>query len=281
MTTYAIGDIQGCYRELRALTDKINFDPALDQLWFVGDLVNRGPGSLETLRFIRSLQHSAVTVLGNHDLHLLAVSEGLRKPKKKDTLNPILEAPDAADLLNWLRHRPIMHYDAERNTAMAHAGIYPAWTLAEARNHARELELVLQSPAYHDFLIEMYGNSPDVWSDDLKGNDRLRFITNSFTRMRFVSDAGKLDLIHKSGLDHIPRAMTPWFRAANRRNQQTRIVFGHWAALGFHQENNVIALDTGCVWGGQMSAINLDGPEINPVQTDCAGELKPGFHPFK
>lgn len=269
MSIYAIGDIQGCYRELRELTEKINFDPALDQLWFVGDLVNRGPESLETLRFIRSLKHSAVAVLGNHDLHLLAVSEGLRKLKKKDTLKPILEAPDAAELLDWIRHRPILHYEALINSAMAHAGIYPAWTLEEAMSLAGELEQTLQSPGYRDFLIAMYGDSPSSWEDSLTEHHRLRFITNSFTRMRLVNSAGALDLVTKSGLEQIPQSLTPWFRVPDRKNQNTRIIFGHWATLGFHQENNVIALDTGCVWGGQMSALKLDNTDSTLAQIDC------------
>lgn len=275
MAIYAVGDLQGCYQELRKLTDKLNFDPALDQIWFVGDLVNRGPSSLETLRFIRSLKHSATAVLGNHDLHLLAVSEGLRKVKKKDTVTPILDAPDAAELLDWVRHRPVMYYDSSIDTAMVHAGIYPDWTLAQAQQYARELEYTLQGPSYRDFLAEMYGDTPSHWDDELIDNDRLRFITNSFTRMRFVSERMELDLLNKSGLDAIPNASLPWFRIPNRQNQSTRIVFGHWATLGFYQENNVIALDTGCVWGGQMSALQLDSDSEALTQVGCEGALKP------
>ena len=194
MAVYAIGDIQGCYDELQALLERLNFDPSHDRLWFVGDLVNRGPRSLDTLRFVSSLGHHAITVLGNHDLHLLALASGNNRFKDSDHLNQVLEAPDRDELIHWLRHRPLLHHDEQLDFTMIHAGLPPQWDLATAKACAREVETVLQGPDYRDFFDRMYGNKPNRWDPTLSGMDRLRFITNCFTRLRFVTQKGKLKL---------------------------------------------------------------------------------------
>ncbi len=275
MTLYAIGDIQGCYDELRRLLDQIRFDPALDRLWFVGDLVNRGHRSLETLRFIKTLGPAAVTVLGNHDLHLLSVSHGIRPMKKKDTLAAILNAPDSSELLAWIRHRPLIHYDKPLKTALVHAGLYPRWTVKKARQLAREVEIVLQGPLFHEFLAQMYGNTPNQWQPDLQGMERLRFITNAFTRMRYCDPDARLDFEHKMGPKVVMNGLKPWFLMPNRRSRKKRIVFGHWSTLGFVNTHNVLGLDTGCVWGGRLTAYALDPEAGQPIQHQCKGALKP------
>lgn len=259
MATYAVGDVQGCLAPLERLLDRVDFDPAKDCLWVAGDLINRGPDSLSSLRFIKQLGDSAQVVLGNHDLHLLAVAHGERTLNRKDTLTAILQAPDKNDLLNWLRRQPLLRHNAELGYVMTHAGIPPIWDLAEAKARAAEVEAVLQSDHYADFFAHMYGNNPDTWSDDLEGWDRLRVITNYFTRMRFCSAEGRLNLEEKQGLDAAPEGFAPWFSHPHHRCGQHKILFGHWAALEGKTGNpNAIALDTGCVWGKSLTMIRLE-----------------------
>jgi len=272
MTTYAIGDIQGCYEALRRLLDRLSFDPATDSLWFVGDLVNRGPDSLRTLRFVKSLGSAAVTVLGNHDLHLLALSEGNEKHQKKSNLDKVLDAPDRDDLLYWLRHRPIFHHDPERQFSMIHAGLAPQWTLAEARSYAGELENILRGPGYREYLADIYGNQPEQWNDSLTGMDRLRFITNCFTRLRYCDKDGNLNLKEKGPLGAQSKSVMPWFQVPNRKTRGDRIIFGHWSTLGYYAGDNILAIDSGCVWGGQLTAIEIKrSTDIKVVTLDCSG----------
>ena len=276
MAIYAIGDVQGCLSELHQLLEKIRFDPAGDRLWFCGDLVNRGPASLETLRFIRSLGDTAISVLGNHDLHLLAVSTGAQSLKRKDTLRTILDAPDAGELLDWLRHRPMLHYSKPLKTALVHAGLPPQWSVKKARKLAREVEECLRHGDYHAFFQQMYGNKPARWRNSLTGIERLRFITNALTRIRYCDEKGRLDFDNKLGPNGNGNGLMPWFRVPGRKSASKRIVFGHWSTLGFVNENNVIGLDTGCVWGGQLTAYRLDIPVAHPISMVCAGALAPG-----
>lgn len=260
MATYAVGDVQGCLEPLKCLLDRVNFDPSQDKLWLVGDLVNRGPQSLETLRFLYAMHDSVITVLGNHDLHLLAIANHAARIKKKDTLREILNAPDCADLLFWLRQQPLMHHDAQRNISMVHAGIPPQWSIQEALSHAAEMQPVLRDDRlFVEYLDGMYGDFPKVWSAELQGVERLRVITNYFTRMRFCTADGMLDLNHKEGINTAPLGFAPWFSHPQRRTKNDTILFGHWAALeGRCPAPNTIALDTGCVWGGQMTLYNID-----------------------
>lgn len=272
MAVYAIGDIQGCFDELQALLDKIGFDPAHDRLWFTGDLVNRGPKSLETLRFVKSLGDRAVTVLGNHDLHLLAVAYGLKDDTAED-LDRILAAPDRDELIDWLRHRPLLHHDSELGYTLVHAGLPPSWDLAKAQALAGEVESVLRGPDCRAFLENMYGNEPEQWSDDLTGWDRLRFIVNCFTRMRFCDNDGRLELQEKGPPGSQPAPYRPWFAVPNRASADLKIVFGHWSTLGPCAEPNVFPLDTGCLWGGSLTALRLDGERIT---LPCPGARRPG-----
>lgn len=269
MAVYAIGDIQGCFDELQRLLEHLDFDPAKDRLWFTGDLVNRGPKSLATLRFVKSLGDRAITVLGNHDLHLLAVNEGLNSTRKKDTLDKTLHAADAPELLDWLRHRPLLHYDKTLKTILVHAGLPPQWTLKRARKNAAKVEKKLRGSKYREFLANMYGNQPNQWSKDLSGMNRLRFITNALTRLRYCTPSGKMDFDHKLAPGTQPELLLPWFRVPERRSMDTRIVFGHWSTAGYLFENNVIALDTGCIWGGNLTAIRLDSPHSHPTSVSC------------
>ncbi len=275
MSIYAIGDLQGCFVELQRLLDRIAFDPTRDRLWFVGDLVNRGPDSLATLRFVKSLGEAAVTVLGNHDLHLLAVSLGAEPRRSKDTFQDVLHAEDADELLHWLRHLPLMHYDVALDVAMVHAGLPPQWDLVTALGCAREVESALRGEGYKRFFTEMYGNKPALWSPALTGYDRLRYCVNAFTRMRYCDPAGQLDFKHKLGPGNQPLHLLPWFRIPWRRLKGTRIVFGHWSTLGFHDRDNVYAIDTGCVWGGYLTALRLDAEVAEPVAVPCKGAARP------
>ena len=275
MATWAIGDLQGCYYELRALLERLRFDPATDQLWLVGDLVNRGPTSLECLRFARDLGARAVVVLGNHDLHLLAVAAGnQRKLKASDTLGPILGAPDRDELLDWLRKRPLLHHDAALGYTMVHAGLPPQWDLATATLCAREVEGVLRGDGWRQFLDQIYGDQPDRWSEGLTGIERLRYSVNALTRMRFVTDDGRIDLRVK-GAPHIAQpGITPWFAARGRKSANLELIFGHWSTLGEADGFGVFPLDTGCVWGGKLTALRLDGdPEWTAVP--CKGARVP------
>jgi bis(5'-nucleosyl)-tetraphosphatase (symmetrical) len=260
MAIYAIGDVQGCYDQLRRLLDTISFNEHDDTLWFVGDLVNRGPKSLETLRFIKSLDDAAVVVLGNHDLHLLAAVCDPIADNSRKALTQILLAPDRDELINWLKHRPLFYCDD--NFAMVHAGLPPQWDLKQASSLAREVETVLQGNHFPILMKAMYGDKPDVWSPDLVGMDRLRFIINAFTRMRYCDKHGRLDLAHNGSPGLQPKHLVPWFNVPGRKSAAIRIVFGHWSSLGYYEGDNCYAIDTGCLWGGQLTALRLmDKPE--------------------
>lgn len=274
MTTYAVGDLQGCLDPLKCLLQRVAFNPSRDCLWLVGDLVNRGPASLETLRFVRDLDGSAITVLGNHDLHLLATAYTIERLKRSDTLRPILDAPDRNDLIDWLRRQKIIHHDEKRDMTMVHAGIPPQWTISKALKRAAEVEAALRDDAtLLPFLDGMYGNQPAKWSKELHGVPRLRLITNYFTRMRFCKADGTLDLEAKEGVETAPAGFAPWFSHANRKTRGRKIIFGHWAALeGRCEEPNVFALDTGCVWGHAMTLMNLDNGEMH--RCDCEARPK-------
>ncbi len=263
MAIYAVGDIQGCYTELVQLLEQISFDPAQDQLWLVGDLVNRGPGSLEVLRLVRSLGDSAITVLGNHDLHLLAVAEGTASQNKNDTLEEILNAPDRDELLHWLRHQRLLH--AQDGYVLVHAGLLPQWSVTQAAGLAREVETVLRADDYATFLSRMYGNSPHEWDDELTGYKRLRVIVNAFTRMRICTRQGEMEFRFKGEVEHIPVGYVPWFDVPKRASSDATVIFGHWSALGLKVEPKVIALDTGCLWGGPMSVIRLEDKKLFQV----------------
>ena len=277
MTRFAIGDVQGCHDELRALVREIGFSPDRDRLWFVGDLVNRGPDSLGVLRYVRSLGDSAVVVLGNHDLHLLAVAlGGRRKTKKGDTLESVLGAPDRDVLLEWLLGLPLAHHDADAGDLLVHGGLIPQWSANDAVALSREVESALARDARAVF-DEMYGDRPDTWSEKLRGMDRLRFAINVFTRMRYCTAAGRIDLRRKDAPDAPARdELRPWFEIEQRRSQPARVVFGHWSTLGFYRGRNVLGLDTGCVWGGELTAIDLDRASARPVATKCRGYQPPG-----
>jgi len=259
MATYAIGDIQGCLEPLQCLLKEIKFNPLNDKLWLAGDLINRGPDTLATLRFLYSLRDSITIVLGNHDLHFIAVYYGQRKRGKNDTLDELLRAPDCADLVYWLRQQKLVHHDPAVNFTMVHAGIPPQWDLTEALAHSREVETVLKTDKIENFLANMYGNLPSCWDNNLTGVDRWRLITNYFTRMRFCSAAGELELQTKENADAAPAGFAPWFSFIERKTHAERILFGHWAALeGRTDADNIYALDTGCVWGGSLTALRLE-----------------------
>ena len=257
MAVYAIGDIQGCYDPFRRLLDKIGFEPGQDQLWIAGDMVNRGPDSLSTLRFIKSLGDDCIAVLGNHDLHLLAVASGIRPQKKKDTLGPILNAPDGDELIEWLRHRPVLHHDKNRNITMVHAGIPPIWTIKQARLYADKLERALQANDYRELLQYLFkADKLNSWEKALTRRARLKMITAYFTRMRFCDESGKLDLENKTAF--AKKGFYPWFQFPDSPIYKKTIIFGHWAALeGDSGRKRIHAIDTGCVWGGEMTAMNL------------------------
>jgi bis(5'-nucleosyl)-tetraphosphatase (symmetrical) len=265
MSTYAIGDIQGCYDELRTLLDAIAFEPRRDKLWLVGDLVNRGPRSLETLRYVKSLGEAAVTVLGNHDLALLVIAAGVKKPHRGDTIGDILGAPDRDELLAWLRTRKLMHVGDGH--AMVHAGLLPQWTIEQAVSLAREVESALHAND-PDLFRQMYGNTPDTWDDALTGYDRLRAIINAMTRLRLVDRDGRMDFSHKAGLDDAPAGCVPWFQAPGRASAGTPIVCGHWAALGIVLTPGFVCVDSGCVWGRELSALRLEDRRL--FQIDCS-----------
>ncbi len=275
MALYAIGDVQGCNTELGELFAAINFSADRDRVWFVGDLVNRGPESLQVLRRIRSLGAAATVTLGNHDLHLLAVAMGHARQRSDDTLDDVLAAPDRDALLGWLLERPLLYEDEELNLALLHAGLPPQWDIATARRCAREFERTLrQRPKW--LFERLYGDVPDQWNEDLDGADRLRFIANCFTRLRFVDADGRLALKAKGAPKKAQtKSLIPWFDAARARWHGSRIVFGHWSTLGFFTNANVIALDTGCVWGGKLTALRLDVTDATPVQVGCRASLEP------
>jgi bis(5'-nucleosyl)-tetraphosphatase (symmetrical) len=279
MARFAIGDVQGCVSELRALLALLKFSADRDQLWFVGDLVNRGPESLQCLRLIRALGDNAVVVLGNHDLHLLALAFGSRlKDKPGDTLRELLRAPDRVALLQWLLERPLAHQDAVHGELMIHAGLAPQWSVSRTLSLALEVQTALRADP-EDFLDHMYGDKPDEWTDALQGHDRLRFIVNTLTRLRVCTAEGRVALKAKGpparGAKGAPGILLPWFEVPGRASRDTRIIFGHWSTLGFVNTHGVIGLDTGCVWGGTLTGVNLDQP-IRPISVACQGYQAPG-----
>ncbi|KTC80817.1 bis(5'-nucleosyl)-tetraphosphatase [Legionella cherrii] len=259
VSDYAIGDVQGCYEPLQRLLELIDFDDKTDRLWFVGDLVNRGPESLAVLRFVSSLPVTPRVTLGNHDLHLLASLFGGRPWKgHDDTLQEVMHAADGESLGHWLRKQSILYYSPELEVVMCHAGICPLWDLPQAMQLARELEEVLAGEHYREFLSNLYGNQPDIWSDELKGTDRLRVITNYYTRMRFCDAQGRLELSYKGTIAQAPANLYPWYEVPCRKEIDVDIVFGHWAALmGKCPNPKIHAIDTGCLWGGQLTALRL------------------------
>jgi bis(5'-nucleosyl)-tetraphosphatase (symmetrical) len=252
MATYAIGDVQGCFDELQALLERVGFSREHDRLWFVGDLVNRGPKSLEVLRFVRDLGDRAVAVLGNHDLHLVTQHEGYERKRKDDTFTDVLGAPDAKELVDWLRTRPMVH--VEGGWAMVHAGLLPGWSISKALSLGREVQTALNADNYRDFLAHMYGSKPERWEDSLSGWDRLRVIVNAMTRMRFCKADGTMEF-HANGKEP-PAGFAPWH--ATRNGADERIVFGHWSTAGLQLNERIAGLDTGCVWGGPLTALRLE-----------------------
>jgi bis(5'-nucleosyl)-tetraphosphatase (symmetrical) len=266
VTRYAVGDLQGCDEELRALLARLKFSPDRDRLWFVGDLVNRGPGSLATLRLVRALADNAVVVLGNHDLHLLAIAHGVHRRRKSDTLDEVLAARDREALLEWLQSRPLAH--AEGNDLMVHAGLVPQWSAAQTLSLAGEVEGALRRDPLGLFQ-QMYGNEPQRWDEGLTGAERLRFIINVLTRLRMCTADGRVDLSVKGPPPPSSCALRPWFEHRRRASRGVRVIFGHWSALGLVQRDGVVGLDTGCVWGGALTALDLDS-ERPPVSLPCA-----------
>lgn len=271
MATYAIGDVQGCFDALQLLLGEVGFSESRDRLWFVGDLVNRGPQSLEVLRFIKALGDRAVAVQGNHVLHLLVLSEGFGWWNREDTLQPVLEAPDRDELLAWLRRQPLMHVEGEY--AMVHAGLLPGWDVIRAHELAAEAETALQAPNYRDFLAHLYGNEPAAWHDDLEGWDRLRVIVNAMTRMRFCTPEGVMEFRTKGPVDKAPPGFLPWFAVPGRRSSDHTVICGHWSALGFRQEPGLLALDSGCLWGGTLTAVRLEDRRV--YQCRCPRLVEP------
>lgn len=264
MATYFVGDIQGCFDDLQALLTQVSFDQSKDQLWLTGDLVARGPKSLETLRFVKNLGNAAVTVLGNHDLHLLAIDAGFAKLNPKDKTQPIFDAPDKNELLTWLRQQPLAIKHPKYNVIMVHAGISPQWTQDAALTYAREVEVVLQSDQYQALLANMYGSSPDFWQENLQGFDRYRYIINAFTRMRFCYLNGQLEFNNKfSPATNQNKDHQPWFKIEGQQLEGAHVIFGHWAALeGQCEHSNATTLDTGCVWGNSMTMLRWEDQSI-------------------
>jgi bis(5'-nucleosyl)-tetraphosphatase (symmetrical) len=272
MAIYAIGDVQGCFDELLLLLDKISFNQNSDQLWFVGDLVNRGTKSLETLRFVKNLGSAAITVLGNHDIHLLVSANFPERIKKKDTLTPIFTAPDKDELLDWLRHRPLFHY--ENGFGLLHAGLPPQWDLAQTQAMATLAENALRGADYQTLLAQLYVNQPNIWSNKLEGIEQLRFIFNCFTRMRFCDKDGRLDFKNSGEIGSQSTNLLPWFEVKNRKTANTKLIFGHWAALGYYAGNNCLAIDTGCIWGRELTAIRLNSDEVQRFSVESNVQLK-------
>ncbi len=279
MAVFAVGDVQGCFDDLQRLLERLNFNADEDTLWFTGDLVNRGPQSLEVLRFVKNLGTRAVSVLGNHDLHLLALAAGIDKTKASDNLDAVLNVSDREELLDWLRHRPLLHLDETLGYTLIHAGLPPQWDAVMAQTCAHELEYVLRGHDYLEFFRHMYGNRPNRWSPALQSVERLRFIVNCFTRMRFITPEGELDLESKGAPGTQPEGYMPWFMVPGRASADLHIVFGHWSTLGEVKGHNVYPLDTGCVWGGKLSALRLDGDDSGSwYSVDCRGARRPQAH---
>lgn len=274
MATYAIGDVQGCMRELDALLAACAFDARRDRLWFVGDLVNRGPASLEVLRFVKGLGAAATSVLGNHDLHLLCVAQGVARPRPDDTLGAVLAAPDCGELLAWLRTLPMLH--AEGEYILVHAGLLPQWDAAKAERLASEVQVALRGPDHAAFLAQLYGSQPAAWDEALRGADRTRVVVNAMTRMRFCSADGVMEFRAKGGPDAAPPGYLPWFEVPGRRTATNTVVCGHWSALGLRLGPRLMALDSGCVWGGALTAVRLEDRKVfqvpSPGYQDPIGE---------
>lgn len=259
MSTYLIGDIHGCHDEMRDLLAQVEFDPVKDTLWLTGDLVARGPDSLQVLRYLRDLGDRVRTVLGNHDLHLLAVYAGISRNKPKDNLTPLLEAPDADELITWLRRQPLLQVDEDKKCVMAHAGITPQWDIETAKLCAHEVEAVLASDSYPLLLDNMYGDMPNNWTPELRGLSRLRFSTNALTRMRYCFPNGQLDMICKDSPESAPPPLKPWFNLKGPILEDYTVIFGHWASLeGKGTPEGVIGLDTGCCWGGELTLLRWE-----------------------
>jgi bis(5'-nucleosyl)-tetraphosphatase (symmetrical) len=266
MSTWVVGDVHGCRKTLDRLLDVIDFDAERDELWTTGDLVNGGPDSLAVLRWARNLGDALTVVLGNHDLHMLAVASGARPMRESDDFGDVLEAPDADDLLDWLRHRPLLHRRGE--TVLVHAGLLPSWDLDRAEQLAGEVESVLRSGEAGTFFESMYGNEPRAWDDALEGEDRWRIVVNTTTRMRTLDEAGRLDFDFKETLEDVPDDRVPWFEHPDRVTEGARLLFGHWSAIGYHRRGRVHALDSGCVWGGELTAMRLEDGEIVQVPSE-------------
>lgn len=276
MATYAIGDIQGCYDEFARLLDQLDFNPASDRLWSVGDLVNRGPKSLEVLRFFKSLGECSMVVLGNHDLHLLALAVGNHQHAQDSTLDAILQAPDRDELLDWLRHRPLFYHSKKKQVALVHAGLPPQWDCSQTAALATEVEAALRDPAYAEFLQGLYGNEPSRWRDDLRGMDRLRFIVNCLTRLRYCDAEGALLLKEKGPPGQQSEGALPWFEVPGRRSRDERIIFGHWSTLGYHSEHNLWGIDSGCLWGGELTALRVRRKKpFERIALNCPGQAEP------
>ena len=263
MATFAIGDLQGCYTSFQNLLQICGFNPSTDTLWLVGDLINRGPDSAKVLRWLMAHEGSVRVVLGNHDLHALTVYAGFVSAQRKDTLDDLLTAPDRDLLFAWLRQQPLAY--AENEYLMIHGGVLPQWSTTQTLALAAEVQEILRSKNYHDFLEKMYGNRPTRWRETLRGMSRLRVITNALTRMRVCSPSGKMNFEFRGKLSDIPSNLMPWFDVPNRKTQNTTLVFGHWSALGLMLRNNLIALDTGCLWGGKLTALRLEDRQIFQV----------------
>lgn len=277
MATYAIGDVQGCFDELQALLGMIGFDRGRDQLWFVGDLVNRGPKSLETLRFVRSLGERAVCVLGNHDLHLLALAQGSVEGRRDDTLEEVLAAPDCGELLDWLRSLPLVYLNAGH--LLVHAGLPPQWDADEAKARAKEVEAELRGPQHREFLAHLYGSRPDRWSDALRGIGRLRVIVNAMTRMRFCKPDGTMEFGTKGEATQAPPGYLPWFEVPGRKSADVTVICGHWSALGLRVTPNLLALDSGCVWGGKLTAVRLEDRRVHQISCLASAGAAAREHP--
>jgi len=273
MALYAIGDIQGCHTEFRDLLDVIGFDVSRDRLWLVGDLVNRGAGSLAVLRDVMAMGDAATAVLGNHDFHLLTIAAGHRKPHRGDTLDDILAAPDRDALVAWLMRRPLVV--AEGDHAMVHAGLLPSWTVAQALSLSREVEAVLASERAHEFLGVLYGDEPRRWRDDLTGYDRLRVVVNACTRLRFCTSDDTMELAEKRGVESTPEGFAPWFQHPARRSASSIVVCGHWSTLDLLLTPNVMMLDSGCVWGGALTAVRLPDRRVYQVPSRSPVQPKP------
>ena len=266
MTTWAIGDLHGSGEPLERLLDAVRFDPAADRLWFVGDLANRGPEPLRTLRLVMSLGEAAISVLGNHDLHLLAVMHGVRRLSAKDAIGPILDAPDRDDIERWLRSRPLLHTEPALGATLVHAGIHPHWSLDEATRRARELEALLPSPRFERFVQRMYGDTPTRWKKDLGKHERRRFAVNAFTRMRYCTPSGELEFEHSEPPARAPASLVPWYAVPGRIPLGTRLVFGHWSSHPSMSPPDVLPLDRGCVWGGTLAAHAMESGETVSVR---------------